>query len=234
MVREERWTGLDAWERPKERWGRVGQPGNLPRDALLRPTAKRASLVSRSSIHHSHIALSPTLSPGPALSAPLTPRFTVARFPFPLTAHFLSPVHAPPLLLGQQTRGPLPPLTDYAGPPVSFALLLLRSSPMQQKLVEISGHQWTTHAMAVLHGQNPARINHWSAGFANSGGPRHGICHRRVSATASSREMYLSPTIGLGRTGLELKPIRSEPPDRKPTVQVRRYLFGLALLLKSP
>jgi len=88
--------------------------------------------------------------------------------------------------------------------------------------------------MAVLHGQNPARINPWSTGFANSGGTRRGICRRRASAAASSREMYLSPTIGLGRTGLELKPIRSEPPDRKPTVQIRRYLFGLEHLLKNP
>jgi len=88
--------------------------------------------------------------------------------------------------------------------------------------------------MAVLHGQNPARINPWSAGFANSGDPRRGICRRRASAAAPSREMYLSPTIGLGRTGLELKPIRSEPPDRKPTVQIRRYLFGLEHLIKSP
>ena len=88
--------------------------------------------------------------------------------------------------------------------------------------------------MAVLHGQNPARINPWSAGFANAGDPCRGICRRRASAAAPSREMYLSPTIGLGRTGLELKPIRSEPPDRKPTVQIRRYPFGLALLLKSP
>ena len=88
--------------------------------------------------------------------------------------------------------------------------------------------------MAVLHGQNPARINPWSTSFANSGDLRRGICCQRVSAAAPSREMYLSPTIGLGRTGLELKPIRSEPPDRKPTVQIRRYPFGLALLLKSP
>ena len=88
--------------------------------------------------------------------------------------------------------------------------------------------------MAVLHGQNPTRINPWSAGFANSGGPRRGICRRRASAAASSREIYLSPTIGLGRTGLELKLIRSEPPDRKPMVQIRRYPFDLALLLKSP
>ena len=57
--------------------------------------------------------------------------------------------------------------------------------------------------MAVLHGQNQARINPWSVGFANSGDPRRGICRQRASAAALTRGMVPRRPIPSERVGLE-------------------------------
>jgi hypothetical protein len=94
--------------------------------------------------------------------------------------------------------------------------------------------RWFTHVELNLPDPSPGCFDPWSPRWPSSGGapPR-----KRSPVTKRRRPARPNPgsrPIRGQRARLDHAWGRSEPPDPDSSVQIRRYRFGLVILLKSP